>query len=214
MQIPSILLRKLYTAGSLRNTGAGAQFALKNRLSDAELVGLSSIAIDGTLLAMDQVRLELDDHRLLTPSELNPAHPLPFPVRSTLTVQTGTPELGSGPHEIEISFDSRPFGNLLVKFEDAISDGARDIMHIPRDEQDDYSPETIQRRRALVEEVSGVKLHHLAQHSFDPHLVKGNCENFIGVAQVPIGLAGPLHVDGEYAERRLSSFPWPLRKGR
>lgn len=199
MQIPSILLRKLYTAGSLRNTGAGAQFALKNRLSDAELVGLSSIAIDGTLLAMDQVRLELDDHRLLTPSELNPAHPLPFPVRSTLTVQTGTPELGSGPHEIEISFDSRPFGNLMVKFEDAISDGAGDIMHIPRDEQDDYSPETIQRRRALVEEVSGVKLHHLAQHSFDPHLVKGNCENFIGVAQVPIGLAGPLHVDGEYA---------------
>ena len=31
-------LNSLYTVGSLRNTRTGAQFAIKNRLSDAELV--------------------------------------------------------------------------------------------------------------------------------------------------------------------------------
>ena len=45
--IPSVLLNSLYTVGSLRNTRTGAQFAIKNRLSDAELVGVGSIAIDG-----------------------------------------------------------------------------------------------------------------------------------------------------------------------
>ena len=37
--IPSMLLRQLYTFGSLKNTGQGVQFAIKNRLSDAEVVG-------------------------------------------------------------------------------------------------------------------------------------------------------------------------------
>ena len=31
-------------------------------------------------------------------------------------------------------------------------------------------------------------------------MLPGNVENFIGVAQVPIGLAGPLLVDGEHAQ--------------
>jgi len=45
-----------------------------------------------------------------------------------------------------------------------------------------------------------VEPHHLARYSFDPHTVKGNCENFVGVAQVPIGCAGPLRVRGEHAD--------------
>jgi hydroxymethylglutaryl-CoA reductase (NADPH) len=39
----------------------------------------------------------------------------------------------------------------------------------------------------------------MGRYSFDPAVVAGNIENFIGVAQVPIGLAGPLLVDGEHA---------------
>ena len=40
---------------------------------------------------------------------------------------------------------------------------------------------------------------HLTSYSFDPAMLAGNIENFVGVAQVPIGIAGPLLVDGEYA---------------
>ena len=36
--------------------------------------------------------------------------------------------------------------------------------------------------------------------SFDPTILRGNVEHFVGVAQVPIGLAGPLLVDGEHAQ--------------
>ena len=40
---------------------------------------------------------------------------------------------------------------------------------------------------------------HIGRYSFDPAVVAGNIENFIGAAQVPIGIAGPLLVDGEHA---------------
>jgi hydroxymethylglutaryl-CoA reductase (NADPH) len=39
----------------------------------------------------------------------------------------------------------------------------------------------------------------VGQYSLDPATVQGNVENFLGVAQVPIGLAGPLQIDGEHA---------------
>jgi hydroxymethylglutaryl-CoA reductase (NADPH) len=71
---------------------------------------------------------------------------------------------------------------------------------IPRDPEDDYTPEAAARRREFLAERTGVKLDHVGASSFDPAILPGNVENFIGVAQVPIGLAGPLLVDGEHAK--------------
>ncbi len=200
MNIPGPLLQKLYTIGSLRNTKTGAEFALKNRLRDAEVTALHGIAIDGGPVALDQVRLGLPDQRSLTPSQVDAAHPLPFPLRSIVTVHTVMPELRHGKHEIKIVFDTRPFGHLELKVEDAIRDPAGERKGLPRDEFDDYNPEVIERRRAFIAEQSGTKPNHIFRHSFDPHLAKGNCENFVGVAQVPIGFAGPLRVRGEFAD--------------
>jgi len=200
MMIPKVLLKKLYTQGSLKNTGMGAQFALKNRMSDAEVVGLGSIAFDGQPAAIKHVYLETGEPRVLTAAQISSAHPLPFPLRSTVTVQTDGVELAQGRHEIEIAFETRPFGRVRFTVEDAIGGDQDRGPHIPRDERDDYAPEIVRARQAFVEAASGVKLRHLAQYSFDPHLAKGNCENFTGAAQVPVGFAGPLRINGEYAQ--------------
>jgi hydroxymethylglutaryl-CoA reductase (NADPH) len=200
MHIPSLLLRKLYTEGSLRNTNGGAEFALKNRLSDAELVGLRSLAIDGQPVALADVRIRAGGQQSLTPDQVDEAHPLPFPLRATVTVQTAAPKLASGKHEIEIAFEVRPFGSLRIKVEDQLSEERDGRVRIPRDELDDYSPEIVRRRQAFVEQTTGVPLKHITHYSFDPHVVKGNCESFAGVAQVPIGFAGPLEIHGEHAE--------------
>ena len=71
---------------------------------------------------------------------------------------------------------------------------------VPRSREDDYTPEMAEKRRGFIGEHTGVRLRHVGQFSLEPSLLPGNIENFIGVAQVPIGLAGPLLVHGEHAE--------------
>jgi len=71
---------------------------------------------------------------------------------------------------------------------------------IPRDPTNDYTPEMAARRATFLSERTGVALDHVRRYSFDPAVLPGNIENFVGVAQVPVGLAGPLRVDGEHAQ--------------
>ncbi len=78
---------------------------------------------------------------------------------------------------------------------------------IPRDNENDYTREAAEARRKFVKEQTGVELNHAGQFSFEPSILPGNIENFIGVAQIPIGLAGPLLVNGEYA---IGEFFVPL----
>jgi hydroxymethylglutaryl-CoA reductase (NADPH) len=76
---------------------------------------------------------------------------------------------------------------------------SRDAMRIPRSRTDDYSDDQAQVRRRFVAERTGAELHHVGRGSIDPATLPGNIENFLGVAQVPIGLAGPLRINGEHA---------------
>jgi hydroxymethylglutaryl-CoA reductase (NADPH) len=69
---------------------------------------------------------------------------------------------------------------------------------IPRS-SNDYTVEQAEGRRAFVEEHAGARLDHVGRYSIDPATLPGNIENFLGVAQVPIGLAGPLRIHGEHA---------------
>jgi hydroxymethylglutaryl-CoA reductase (NADPH) len=71
---------------------------------------------------------------------------------------------------------------------------------IPRSETNDYSPDVIKERHRFLREQTGMELKHVDKYSFDPAILPGNIEQFIGVAQVPIGIAGPLLVNGEHAQ--------------
>ena len=79
------------------------------------------------------------------------------------------------------------------------SEAKGELMRIPRGEHD-YSHEMAAKRRDFICQQTGGNLSHVAQYSFDPAILPGNIENFVGVAQVPIGIAGPLRIHGEHAK--------------
>ncbi|MEM6538337.1 MAG: hydroxymethylglutaryl-CoA reductase [Pseudomonadota bacterium] len=72
-------------------------------------------------------------------------------------------------------------------------------VRVPRDKENDYTPQATETRRAFATEQTGVDLAHVGSGSIDPATLPGNIENFFGVAQVPMGLAGPLKINGEHA---------------
>ena len=71
---------------------------------------------------------------------------------------------------------------------------------IPRDKQNDFTQEMMKTRQDFIAKQTGTDIPHIAAATFDPATLPGNIENAIGAAQVPIGLAGPLLVDGEHAQ--------------
>lgn len=198
--IPSLLLKQLYTFGSLRNTAGGVQFAIKNRLSDAEVTELQGVTIDGAAVPLNAITLDLGDGTLLAPAQLAAREPIAFPLRRTLTLHAATGPLAHGKHKIGVAFKTRPFGALKFEVEDAIVESGVDLVRVPRDPKDDYSDEIIRKRQAFVEQLTGARLEHTRAYSFDPHRAQGNCEHFTGVAQVPLGFGGPLTVAGEHAQ--------------
>ena len=200
MFVPSLLLKQLYTFGSLENGFEGVQFALKNRLSYASFTGLSGVKINGSSIALDLVTLDFGSETILKPDQVSPSQPVDFPLRQTVLLKAAIPPLTEGKHKIEITFQSKPFGKLSFSVDDAISVEDENRILIPRDPRDDFNPEIVKRRQKFVADSAGMTLEHLSKFSFDPAIVQGNIEHFTGVAQVPIGFAGPLKVNGEYAD--------------
>ncbi|MVF13682.1 hydroxymethylglutaryl-CoA reductase [Ketobacter sp. MCCC 1A13808] len=74
------------------------------------------------------------------------------------------------------------------------------MQKLPRDKANDYTRDMATQRRDLVTEETRAELNHVGSYSFDPAVLPGNIENFSGVAQVPMGFAGPMLVNGEHAE--------------
>ncbi|HYG61282.1 MAG TPA: hydroxymethylglutaryl-CoA reductase [Thermoanaerobaculia bacterium] len=198
MKIPSLILKQMYTLGSLENAEDGVRFSLKNRLSNATLTRLTEVRIDGQAVPLERLTLEMDGDRVLG-SAIGPTKAVAFPLAKVMKVHAQTDQLPKGQHEISIAFETTPFGSLSFKVKDAIAERVKRTT-VPHDKDNDYTPEIIKARQKFVEEYTGIKLQHIDKFSFDPEVTKGNIENFTGVAQVPIGFAGPLEVNGEHAQ--------------
>ncbi len=62
-------------------------------------------------------------------------------------------------------------------------------------------PEAVEIRRKFMETISASSLDHVSHFSLDmEEAMKKNIENPIGAIQIPVGVAGPLKINGEHAE--------------
>ncbi|MCC7562805.1 MAG: hydroxymethylglutaryl-CoA reductase (NADPH) [Methanobrevibacter arboriphilus] len=84
-------------------------------------------------------------------------------------------------------------------------------------EVDKYSSSTEQAidiRREFIEETTNTKLNTIANYTLDMESAsKKNIENPIGTIQIPIGVAGPLRINGEYIENDDFYVPLATSEG-
>lgn len=200
LPIPSMLLRQLYTNSSLKNTESGIMFSIKNRLTDVKFSELKSVEINGKEIPKEKVTFDFGDGETRQATAISEDNPIDFPLRKMIDVHCAGVNLDHGKHKIKIAVKAKGYGKLKFDVEDSIAETESYEVGIPRDNSDDYSEEVIRKRQEFVEEYTGAKLEHIRNYSFDPHTLEGNCENFTGVAQIPIGFAGPIKVNGEFAD--------------
>ena len=198
-----MLLKLLYTRGSLHNLpqDAGVAFSIKNRLDTAKVTGFRQVQIGDVVIPAEKIQVDLGNGERRAAADINAdGQAIELPVGRTLLIVLDTPALAEGIHPVQAWFTTDVFGDLHVEVEDAIVSVASTKPRIPRSEEDDYSEAAIAARQRFAEQFSGKEFKHLKHYSFDAHQLQGNCEHFMGVAQIPVGLAGPLTVNGEHAQ--------------
>jgi hydroxymethylglutaryl-CoA reductase (NADPH) len=191
------LVDHLYTMGSLRNLAEGPAYRVKNRLFDATLTAVTAVTVDGRVFDPAASSIAAGDV-VRTLASVTPDDPLPFPLRAEFEVRLAGPPLAEGPHTIASTFVCEPFGPLGYQAVDYVVRPPVERPHIPRS-ADDWSPAAVKLRQDFVHDVTGVRLEHVASTSYDPGLTRGNIEHLTGSVEIPLGIAGPLRVNGEHA---------------
>ena len=198
--IPPIILKRIYSIGSLKNLKEGAAFIIKNPMKDALIKGLTGILINGKEIPLHEVTVGSNGNAVRA-SNIDSEHPFPFPMGQEVEFLVHSVALAKNTeHRINISFQTDLFGPLDLEATDSIIITKTAQSLLPYDKQDNYNMDIIRKRQDFLEEHTGTRFHHIKQHSFDPEVTKGNIENFTGVSQVPLGFAGPLKVNGEHAK--------------
>ncbi|HEV2990744.1 MAG TPA: hydroxymethylglutaryl-CoA reductase [Candidatus Angelobacter sp.] len=77
---------------------------------------------------------------------------------------------------------------------------AQEASLVPRFANQGYSDDAMSARRKWIEAKTGTRFAHVAAFSVPGEQMRGNIENPVGVAQVPLGIAGPLLVHGSHAK--------------
>ncbi len=197
--IPRLILQQLYNRGSLRNTDDGVRFVIKNRLSDAKITAVHELRFNDQHVPASQIRVRLPDGQIVPATHISEYESVSFQLKESCELIAAIDPLPEGKYEIEVSVETKPFGALHIRSEDTLATEQSTDHKIPRGE-DDYAPAAIEARQQFIEAYSQKSFRHIKHYSLDPHTTQGNVEHFVGVAQIPLGLAGPLHINGEYAQ--------------
>ncbi|MFT5312893.1 MAG: hydroxymethylglutaryl-CoA reductase (NADPH) [Paraglaciecola sp.] len=203
MTIPEIMIKQLYTIGSLRIASDGIHFRLKNRLQDVVLRKISSLSLNNQQITPQSIFLSGGEKINLPLKQLELSEGMAFSLGGALDFYISDLSFPSGSTlNLEIDLVAEPFGPVHLNISDELKDeaGAEAEDGLPRTPGDDLNPKIVSARQDYVRQYTGASPKTVFDYTLDTHSIKGNIEHFVGAAQVPIGIAGPLRVNGEHAQ--------------
>ena len=86
MFIPSMILKQLYTNGSLTNIDSAIKFSIKNRLKDSKLTEIKSISINGNKIPLENISLDLGNKTTIQATNISKSNSVDFPLKKTLDI--------------------------------------------------------------------------------------------------------------------------------
>ncbi len=119
MKVPSFLLKRLYVAGSLRNTEDGWAFTLRNSIASGEARGLSPLVVDGRAVPADRCFFHLGSGPVPF-AAVNADRPFGLQQGRDIAISAQDEQLLAGRHTVMMAFDVPPFGRLSLNFSDEI----------------------------------------------------------------------------------------------
>ena len=203
MKIPNLILRQLYTFGSLVAL-ANRRALLAEEPAERRDVdrGEGRVAIDDQ--DVDLARLTLDGRR---PSRQGVRHLRPRAARVSAEEdhrgrRCPAWPLTAGRHKISIAFNAEPFGDLTLSVEDSLASDAPPAGDAALRQGGRTRRRTSSRRaRRSCRRRPGVDLHHVGHYSIDPHTTQGQRRELHRAwRRCRSGFAGPLRVNGEHAQ--------------
>jgi hydroxymethylglutaryl-CoA reductase (NADPH) len=202
--IPQKLLKNLYTRGSLRKVENGIIFKVKNRLASASITGLEELAINGNAVSLKDVSAHVNGDQHLSALELNEGNLISFPLAKSLELKVISENVVEDNQlDIELTFITRPFGKLKLTFSDHLSGREKTDYRcaIPRSEGiEDFSENSVHKRQQYLAGKTGLDCPALFELSTaNLERFSGNIENLVGLAGIPVGIAGPLKIQGSKA---------------
>ena len=116
MIIPSFLLAKLYSKGTLKNTAEGFEFSLKNIIDSTSLSGLGPIGVDGRSHG-----LSVQD-RTWEGAELSALNAAPVPVNVPFRILVRGERLAPGARNVSVMATSADIGAFKFDVTDSVAE--------------------------------------------------------------------------------------------
>ncbi len=117
---PAMLLAKLYVKGSLRNNDAGFEFALKNMIDSAVLIGVGPVTVGETAYEGAAVSVAIAD-KTYNGADLSRHNPLSVRMGTTLRVLVQGARLNPGSQKITVAATSGEIGKVKLDFSDTVA---------------------------------------------------------------------------------------------
>jgi hydroxymethylglutaryl-CoA reductase (NADPH) len=91
-----------------------------------------------------------------------------------------------------------------ARMDKLVQDLVRGVLRWQRLPEDLSADEAAEVRRRALERLAQVSLDHIGHYSLDAtRAATRHCENFIGVAQIPMGITGPLPIRGDHVKESV-----------